>query len=266
LSPWQKILERPDPCGHLVQFYDRHEALVENVGLFLQEGFRRSDAMIAVTSEPHRHMFRERLMAAGCDVDGAVDSGQLLLLDADETLPKLLRRGVPDWSLLEPLAEDMLAQVRPRGTGGLRFYGEMVMILWKAGQYSAAIRLEEFWNRLQARSSFSLFCGYEVDVLGEAMHPELVEALLARHSHCVPATNGMLEPAIRRALFEVLGSRVAEFESKARVGVRDTAIMPRGEAMTLAIRKILPDCAETILTKARGYYEHSRNLQVALTA
>jgi hypothetical protein len=75
----------------------------------------------------------------------------------------------------------------------------------------------------------------------------------------------MLEPAVRRAMFEVLGPKAAEFEVKARTAFRSLAVMPRGEAMTLAIRKILPDCAETILTKARGYYADRRNSQILTT-
>ena len=39
-------------------------------------------------------------------------------------------------------------------------YGEMVDVLWKAGQDVAAIRLEMLWNKLAAMHDFALLCGY----------------------------------------------------------------------------------------------------------
>jgi hypothetical protein len=42
----------------------------------------------------------------------------------------------------------------------VRAYGEMVALLWDDGLVNAAVQLEELWNQLGRRHSFSLFCGY----------------------------------------------------------------------------------------------------------
>ena len=36
----------------------------------------------------------------------------------------------------------------------------MVAVLWKEGNFVAALQLEELWNELQRRTPFSLFCAY----------------------------------------------------------------------------------------------------------
>jgi hypothetical protein len=44
----------------------------------------------------------------------------------------------------------------------IRAYGEMVDVLWQAGQTAAAIRLEMLWNQLAQTHSFALLCGYSM--------------------------------------------------------------------------------------------------------
>src|SRR5581483_8222480 len=92
---------------------------------------------------------------------------QLLFCDARTTLDQFLDGGRPNWHQFEKVIGDVLRQVRPLdGTGSLRAYGEMVDLLWKDGQFASAVRLEQLWNKLLERSSFSLYCAYEVDVFG----------------------------------------------------------------------------------------------------
>jgi hypothetical protein len=83
----------------------------------------------------------------------------------------------------------------------------MVGILWKSRQYAAAVRLEQFWNKLLSRSSFSLYCAYRIDVFGIEFHGAALDALLCTHTHLVPAEmNGSCESAINRAIEEIVGS------------------------------------------------------------
>ena len=59
-------------------------------------------------------------------------------------------------------------------------YGEMVDVLWKAGQTPAAIRLEILWNSLRSRYTFSLLCGYAV---GSFYKDAAVDEICSHHSH-----------------------------------------------------------------------------------
>jgi len=84
----------------------------------------------------------------------------------------------------------------------------MVGILWKAGRFSAAILLEQFWNDLLSRSPFNLFCAYPIDVFEQDFRPAHLDALLCAHTHLLPtAANEDLDSAIDRAMDEILGRR-----------------------------------------------------------
>jgi hypothetical protein len=68
-------------------------------------------------------------------------------------------------------------------TAGLRVYGEMVGLLWQAGEYPAAIRLEQLWHRLMKAVDFSLYCAYPIDIFGRGFEAGLIDALLCAHTH-----------------------------------------------------------------------------------
>jgi hypothetical protein len=70
-----------------------------------------------------------------------------------------------------------VARVRPRAT--IRAYGEMVDVLWKAGQTDAAITLEMLWNSLASKHPFSLLCGYAMGQFYK--QPDLYERVCAEH-------------------------------------------------------------------------------------
>ena len=64
----------------------------------------------------------------------------------------------------------------------VRAYGEMVDVLWKAGQTVAATRLEMLWNDLARSQSFSLLCGY---AMGSFYKDAAVEEVCSHHSHVI---------------------------------------------------------------------------------
>src|SRR5438445_4296155 len=78
----------------------------------------------------------------------------------------------------------------------------------KAGQFSAAMRLKQFWRELLTEFGFNLFCAYPIDVFNEQFQTAAVNALLSVHTHLLPAgEDGSLEGAINLAMHEVLGAR-----------------------------------------------------------
>jgi hypothetical protein len=257
MSPWKKLLERPESNGHLVQMYEADEqALVSNVGQYLWEGHKRGDGLLVIASAANTEAFRAELEKHGADVKGIVRRGNLAFLDAQETLSRFMVDGQPDWDLFESVMGTAMRQVRAQTEfAGLRAYGEMVGILWKARQFAAAIRLEQFWNRLLTRSSFSLFCGYAIDVFGKDFQIGSLDALLCAHTHLLPATDGNLEAAINMAMDEILGPSAKDLKLLIKANFRPAwAVMPFGEAMALWLRNNLPDQADRILGLARQHY------------
>ena len=189
---------------------------------------------------------------------------RLSVLQAQETLAQFMIHGQPEWRLFENTIEAAIREVRPpAGYVGLRAYGEMVGILWKAAQYSAAIRLEQFWNKLLASKGFNLFCGYPIDIFGEEFHIAAVDALLCAHTHLLPAgRNGDIESAIDRSMDEILGPRAEGLRLLMKANFRPSgAVMPRAEATILWLRNNLRDDADEILARSRQYYQEAQPVE-----
>jgi hypothetical protein len=150
-----------------------------------------------------------------------------------------------------------MRRVRPvAGAEGLRAYGEMVGILWKARQFAAAIRLEQLWNKLLEQASFSLYCAYAIDVFGKEFEVSNLEGVLCTHTHLVPAQpNGTLETALNRSMDEILGAKADALRVLIKANHRPNwAVMPTAEAIILWLRRNLSGQADQIIARAQDYY------------
>jgi hypothetical protein len=65
-------------------------------------------------------------------------------------------------------------------------FGEMVALLCEADNAAGAIALEELWNELADRYSFSLFCAYPIELFG-AGSVGTVFSICEQHALCLPA-------------------------------------------------------------------------------
>jgi hypothetical protein len=258
MSPWQKLLERPHCRGHYVQLYEADElSLTKNVGLYLWEGLRRGEGVLVIATPEHRDLFCAHLDHFGADVPALLGSKQLIFWDAHQTLAQFMVAGQPDWQQFEGVIRTAMRQVRSTvGSEGLRAYGEMVGLLWKARQFAAAVRLEQLWNRLLEQSSFSLYCAYAIDVFGKEFEVANLNDVLCTHTHLIPAqSNGTLETALNRALDEILGSKADPLRVLIKANYRPGwAVMPKAEAIVLWLRKNLPGQADEIITRSRHHY------------
>ncbi len=251
-----ELLDNVDPEEHLVQLYGKDDRLLtRNISRFLAEGMRRGDGLIAIATPEHsgsvaRHLREEP------GYPRAVLEGRLVFLDAQATLNRLMVAGQPDRDLFDTVVGEALKGVQARaGHTGVRAYGEMVGLLWKAGQRPAAIRLEEYWNSLLRSSNISLFCAYPIDIFGEEFHAENVDEVLCTHTHMVPMDDE-LDRALNRAMDEVLGERVGALRALIKANHRPSwGEVPRSEEVILWLRNNLPGSATEILDLTRRYYQ-----------
>jgi hypothetical protein len=256
-----EILEARDTHAHVVQLYGSDErTLAHHVSLYLVDGLKRLEGLLVIATEEHTEKFIQEMARLGADPEAAVGEGQLVFLDAEATLARFMTAGQPDWHLFESAIKTAIGdlQARPR-LGGLRAYGEMVGVLWNAGKYAAAIRLEQFWNQLLGSHSFNLYCAYPIDVFSSEFQIAALDALLCAHTHVVPAgVTGDLETAINRSMDDLLGRRAEGLRQLMHSNFRPAwAVIPRAEANILWLRNNLPDEAESILNRARHYYHAS---------
>jgi hypothetical protein len=254
---------RAEQHEHYVQFYKADEPLLNrNVGRYLWEGLLRGDGLLVIATPERRESLAGHLGRLGADVGVAIKERQLAVLDAHETLGQFMVGGEPDADQFETVISCALQRVRPRGpNGGIRAYGEMVGVLWAAGQHEAAIRLEEYWNQLLHAIGITLFCGYPIDIFSEDLDNTNVRAVLGAHTHTRPnGSEGWVEKAVHQAMLEVLGAQADSARSAMAAHTNSTeAALPRAEGAILWLRKNLPDDAASILSRARNYYEAAQN-------
>jgi hypothetical protein len=250
-----KLLDDPEPAGHMVQLYGSDDRLLtRNVGRYLAEGLRRGEGLVVIATPEHsgsisRQLREEQTYAS------AILEGRLVFLDAQATLDRLLVDWQPRRELFDNVVGDAVQRVQERaGTTRVRAYGEMVGLLWKTGQFSAGARLEEFWNELLESSDLSLFCAYPIDVFGDEFRVETVDAVLCSHTHMLPVDSA-LESALNRAMDEVLGPRTASLRNLIKANYRPSwGAVPKSEAVILWLRNNLPGSAGEILELAKRYY------------
>jgi hypothetical protein len=242
--------------AHFVELYDADgSALACNIGRYLLEGLHRGEGLLVIAGREHAAAFRAEFDRLGGDSAAAERNGRLVILDAQQTLDRFMVNDRPDAELFRATATAALRSVRRAG-GGLRAYGEMVGILWEAGNTEAAVELEGFWNRLLAETEVDLYCAYPIDVFGSDFHAAVVDEILCTHTHLVPSAGTDLERAIERAMSDVLGSRAEGLRPLIKANHRPAwAAVPPGETVILWLRNNLPDYADEIVGRARRYYQ-----------
>ena len=147
------------PCEHLLQIYESDDAFVKTLGEFVAAGLSIGESTVVIATEAHREALERRLIARGFDVQDALDNGDLIVLDAAETLDSFIEAGWPDDDKFHTMIGEILDRARSRSEN-VRAFGEMVAILWGRGHIAATVRLENMWEKLCRERSFSLFCAY----------------------------------------------------------------------------------------------------------
>jgi hypothetical protein len=166
---------------HGVQFYDDDQQLCPSVSDYLAGGLEAGDTLIVVSTPQHWSTFSDRLWSKGHNVDDALSRGQLIRMDARETLSLLLRDGMPDERIFRATVEPLL--IRSGGQCRTRIYGEMVDLLWKEENSRAALLLEGFWNNLHDSYPFWLLCGYQTAPVRDRSNG--VHEICAVHTHVI---------------------------------------------------------------------------------
>jgi hypothetical protein len=257
-DPTHELLGDARPHSHFVQLHDADDAtvLLANIGRYLAEGLMRGEGGIVIATEAHRAALPAAVAKAGFAPEAALHDGRLVFLDAHETLDRLLVDGQPNPQRFADVVAASIRELSARtGRRGIRAYGEMVGVLWTAERYAAAIRLEELWNTFLGEGGFELFCAYPIDIFGKGFRPDDVDALLATHTHLLPAGNAALQHAVERAMDEVLGRRAHGVRELSSLQARpDWPALPSAEATILWLRANLPVYADEIVARARRYY------------
>jgi signal transduction histidine kinase len=175
----------PEAHTHAVQFYEEESFLFDTVAHFIAAGLKGDDHVVVIATNAHRTGFLHRVGPAAADP--AIDEGRLTLLDAEETLARFMVGGMPDPDLFrEVLARLMTTAEGEASPRRIRAYGEMVDLLWRQGNSTAAIRLEELWGEATQAHSLTLLCAYLMGNFYREGDSEQFMQVCRNHSHVIP--------------------------------------------------------------------------------
>jgi hypothetical protein len=169
---------------HAVRFYENDKSLAQIVAQFLNDGLALgSPGIVVATAAQRAAILRE--LGRSRDVVQLQRSGDLILLDGDDTLSTFMKNGMPDAAMFQDsMCEVIRRACRGREDCTVRIYGAMVDILWKNGSQDAAVRLEMLWNQLANTHAFSLLCGY---AMGHFYKDANRDDVCSQHTHVVSA-------------------------------------------------------------------------------
>lgn len=172
------------PVGgtHVAQFHSDNKTLTDRICEFFATGAESGDALIVIATPEHRSAIEACLAWRGIDVARLAATGRYSAHDAAETLSRLLVARKPSPLLFGEVVGSAITRLRPE-SGRVRAFGEMVSLLWSAGDRDAAIRLEEIWNEWIGFHPLSLMCGYAFD---GAMDARGFSAIARTHSDVLP--------------------------------------------------------------------------------
>jgi hypothetical protein len=240
-----------------VQLYQDQQFLNRAVCRFAAAAIANGEGIILVPTAAHWEAFRPRLEAEGVDIKAAQGRGQLTVVDADELLPQFMQDAMPDAPVFLGIAADVIA--RARGAGRypkVRWWGEMVNILWERGDVAASMSLEDQFDHLAHEHEIAIFCSFVMDNFNGEVHSRMLPRLGENHSHLIPVEDyARLELAVSDALREIVGSDEARvLEDRLLAGLPTQFHMPRPQALLLALRQTLPVVADAVLRRSHTLY------------
>ncbi|HEY7935400.1 MAG TPA: MEDS domain-containing protein [Solirubrobacteraceae bacterium] len=170
-----------DSCEHAVKFYEHDCELVAVVGPYLAKAAHNDEVAVVIATEAHRREFQRDLQARGIDLERAIADGGFFWLDAAAAMAEFIFDGQIDHGAFNDVIGGHLRRAA-QAARPISAYGEMVALLWDAGEVLAAIELEELWNGLARELPFSLLCSYPAASVSGSEHADALHQVCHLHS------------------------------------------------------------------------------------
>jgi hypothetical protein len=249
-------LREPASRDHLVQAYSDDAFLARVVTEYVATGLAEGEGAIVIATPFHVTAFMKHLTFHGISVRDAVEQERLLFFDAEDTLAKLQRNGMPEPSVFHSMIERSIGRVRRSGCSKTRCFGEMVDLLW-AHDLAATLRLEELWNRVLARhDDVSLLCAYSCRRFDRTAE-RVLQRIVRCHSHLLPDEDqGRFDAAVNRAYEDIFGVDGEAAALRRLIVNRDASmpIMSEGQAALFALRDVSERLAAQVVERGSEYY------------
>jgi hypothetical protein len=252
-TSWRKLLADPGEDGHIVQLYQDDDFYGEAISHFAAEGLVRGESIILVATRPHWENISRRLHGKGFDTAALFRQGQLTLLDADATLPKFMDGNTPDGAIFKPLAKQTIERARAGGKyPRVRWWGEMVNVLYVNGNPGGSNRLEQFFDEVAHEERIAIFCSFLMDKFDPGIYDEAFGHVCGTHSHVIPCDDYarhriVVNQAVKDVIGEIRGSALQSLVSWTGAPSQ----MPSSQALLLWLKENSPRPFAPILARAR---------------
>jgi hypothetical protein len=176
--------------GHDLHIYHTEESLIHTVVHFLAAGVRAGQPIVVIATEEHRRAFADGLRAQGLDTEELYTGRLAVWLDARSTLSAFMEGARPNRELfMATIGNVFEGLIKKRSYLIVRGFGEMVDLLWKDGNAEGALLVEQLWNDLADRYSYSLLCAYSVQNFFMPGGIDGFRRVCAQHTHALSLEN-----------------------------------------------------------------------------
>jgi hypothetical protein len=167
--------------AHIVQLFDAPRSLADAVSQYLIDGRALGNNLLVIARASHWKLIEGYLDRRGFPV--ADPSERLTVIDARKLRGRMTRRGLLDPARMHETLGDVVDQLAAE-PGDLRVYGELVELFAEEGNFEQASALEDYWNHLLERYTFTLLCGYSAAHFADPGHAHHLREICGRHT-CV---------------------------------------------------------------------------------
>jgi CheY-like chemotaxis protein len=171
--------------GHAVHFRADDGSFHDDVVEMMLAAIARGEMCVVLGTDALRAGIAHGLNAAGCDVSAMRAKGNYFEFDAAQAISQVMRNGLPDRGELANLVDNLERLRLARALGGrnrVTIFGEMTVLLMQAGNFEAAVRLEQLWSELTRTLPYFTICSYPTPILRAEQHPQVWAAVCAEHS------------------------------------------------------------------------------------
>lgn len=255
LSSWKELLADPARDEHIAQLYQDEDFYGEAVSHFAAEGVARGESIVIAATAANWAKISARLTRKGLALADLFRRGQLTLLDAEQTLPRFLTSDMPDGKIFTDFAHATIEKARAGGKfTRVRWWGDMVNLLYVNGNVRGAIRFEEFLDDVAREQSVAILCSFLMDKYDSKIYDRAFGEVCRTHTHIVPAEDYRCHrEAVDHAVAKILGD-VKGALLKSLVSWKQDMIsgMPASQTILLWVKDTVPDKFGQVLACARA--------------
>ena len=254
---WLPLLADPGADGHIVQLYQDPDFYGEAISHFAAEGIHRGESIILVATQPNWVNISGRLVRKGLRPDELFARGQLTLLDADATLPKFMRGNTPDGGIFKDIAGRTIEKARAGGKyPRVRWWGEMVNVLYVEGNPRGSTRLEELFDEVAHDHTIAIFCSFLMNKYNPSIYENDFLNVCRTHSHVIPTPDyDGHRDAVNHAIGEIIGEIKGPLHRSLLTWKGAPSLMPSSQAMLMWVKDAAPHKFHEVLARAQAYEE-----------